>query len=96
MGPRGWAPSDAAFPRPDTGGPATPFDAHLAAHRDWAGDNDAPPETLHRALMFWTRLHGALSLELSGHFTGMGIDPAQLYAAEVDAMAQPGNAPTDG
>ena len=51
--------------------------------------------------MFWTRLHGALSLELSGHFTGMGIDPAQLYAAEVDAMAGPGNAPdadapTDG
>ncbi|MFM9608344.1 TetR/AcrR family transcriptional regulator [Streptomyces niveiscabiei] len=74
------------------GGPATPFDAHLAAHRAWAGDHDAPPETLHRALMFWTRLHGALSLELSGHFTGMGIDPAQLYAAEVDAMAGPGHA----
>jgi AcrR family transcriptional regulator len=34
-------------------------------------------------LAFWTRLHGVLSLELSGHFTGMGFEPAELYAAEV-------------
>ncbi|MQY08545.1 TetR/AcrR family transcriptional regulator [Actinomadura macrotermitis] len=67
-------------------GPATPFDAHLADHRDWAGDHPAPPAALHRALSFWTRLHGVLSLELAGHFTGMGFDPARLFAAELDDL----------
>ncbi|MFJ1844542.1 MULTISPECIES: TetR/AcrR family transcriptional regulator [unclassified Streptomyces] len=66
--------------------PATPFDAHLEDHRDWADDHPAHPAVLHRALIFWTRLHGILSLELAGHFTGMGFDPAQLFAAELDAL----------
>ncbi|MEV0668445.1 TetR/AcrR family transcriptional regulator [Actinomadura luteofluorescens] len=66
--------------------PATPFDAHLEGHRDWAGDHPAPPAALHRALTFWTRCHGVLSLELAGHFAGMGFDPARLFAAEVDAL----------
>lgn len=66
--------------------PATPFAAHLAGHRDWAGDHPAPPEALHRALAFWTRLHGVLSLELAGHFTGMAFDPARLFQAELDDL----------
>ncbi|MFI6316497.1 TetR/AcrR family transcriptional regulator [Nonomuraea sp. NPDC050556] len=65
---------------------ATPFDAHLADHRDWAGDHRDPPTVLHRALRFWTRLHGVLSLELSGHFAGMGFDPALLFQAELDEL----------
>ncbi|MER5812362.1 TetR/AcrR family transcriptional regulator [Streptomyces sp. NPDC002033] len=66
---------------------AVAFEAHLAGHRDWAaGHPDASPEALHLALSFWTRLHGALSLELAGHFTGMGLDPALLYAAEVASL----------
>jgi len=67
-------------------GTATPLDAHLAEHRRWAGEHPAPPAVLRRALAFWTRLHGVLSLELAGHFGGMGIDPAQLFAAEVDGL----------
>lgn len=39
-----------------------------------------------RAILVWTRLHGILSLEIEGHFTAMGFDPALLYAAEVDAL----------
>ncbi|MGW3209600.1 TetR/AcrR family transcriptional regulator [Streptomyces sp. NPDC001135] len=70
-------------------GPATPFDAHLEGHRDWADGHPAPPAVLHRALTFWTRLHGVLSLELAGHFTGMGFDPARLFAAELDALSGP-------
>ncbi|MGA4876152.1 TetR/AcrR family transcriptional regulator [Streptomyces lydicamycinicus] len=66
--------------------PAAPFSAHLEDHRDWAGDHPAPAAALHRALAFWTRLHGVLSLELAGHFTDMGFDPALLFAAELDDL----------
>ncbi|MEV3907928.1 TetR/AcrR family transcriptional regulator [Streptomyces canus] len=71
-------------------GPATPFDAHLEDHREWADGHPAPAVGLHRALTFWTRLHGTLSLELAGHFNGMGFDPALLYAAELDALTGSG------
>ncbi|MFC8623877.1 TetR/AcrR family transcriptional regulator [Streptomyces anulatus] len=73
----------------ETDAPATPFAAHLADHRDWAGDHPAPPAALHRALTFWTRLHGVLSLELAGHFTGMAFDPTLLYEAEIDDLRAP-------
>ncbi|MFJ4582498.1 TetR/AcrR family transcriptional regulator [Streptomyces echinatus] len=67
--------------------PPSPLETHLAGHRDWAGQHPAPPSALRRALAFWTRLHGVLSLELAGHFTGMGFDPARLYTAEAEAVA---------
>ncbi|WP_037313476.1 TetR/AcrR family transcriptional regulator [Amycolatopsis orientalis] len=67
------------------GGP-TPFDVHLVEHREWAGDHPAPSAVLRRAITFWTRIHGVLSLELAGHFAGMGFDPALLFAAELDDM----------
>lgn len=65
---------------------ATTFELHLRDHRQWAGDHPAPPAALHRALGFWTRLHGLLSLELAGQFTGMTIDPELFYAAEVEDL----------
>jgi AcrR family transcriptional regulator len=78
-----------AFTDLPSNGLATPFDAHLEDHRDWADGHPAPAAALHRALTFWTRLHGTLSLELAGHFNGMGFDPALLYAAELDALTGP-------
>ncbi|WP_019891835.1 TetR/AcrR family transcriptional regulator [Streptomyces purpureus] len=68
---------------------ATPFATYLKNHRNWAADHPAPPEALHRFLTFWTRLHGVLSLELAGHFTGMDLDPARLFAAELDDLLAP-------
>ncbi|MFI9235493.1 TetR/AcrR family transcriptional regulator [Streptomyces sp. NPDC053079] len=70
-------------------GPATSFSAHLEDHRDWAGSHPAPPAALHRALAFWTRMHGVLSLELAGHFTNMGFDPAVFFTAELDELLAP-------
>ncbi|MGW6856202.1 TetR/AcrR family transcriptional regulator [Streptomyces xanthophaeus] len=80
----------AAGTDPARGASAETFDGHLADHRGWAGSHpDAPPAALRLALAFWSRLHGVLSLELAGHFTGMGLDPALLYAAEADALTAP-------
>jgi AcrR family transcriptional regulator len=68
--------------------PPSALQAHLSDHRAWAGGHPASPAALERALAFWTRLHGVLSLELAGHFTGMGFDPAVLYTAETEAIPQ--------
>ncbi|MFD3555864.1 TetR/AcrR family transcriptional regulator [Streptomyces goshikiensis] len=77
----------AAGPEPATAADAHAFEEHLADHRDWAeGHPDAAPAALRLAMTFWSRLHGALSLELAGHFAGMGLDPALLFQAEVDAL----------
>ncbi|MET9481590.1 TetR/AcrR family transcriptional regulator [Streptomyces sp. NPDC006638] len=78
-----------AFAAPPSDSPATPFETHLEDHRRWARDHPAPAVTLHRALVFWTRLHGVLSLELAGHFTGMGFDSGLLFAAELDDLLAP-------
>jgi AcrR family transcriptional regulator len=66
----------------------TPFAKHLENHREWAGDQSVLATTLHRALSFWTRLHGVLSLELAGHFAGMGFNPDLLIDAELDALSK--------
>ncbi|OKI60895.1 TetR/AcrR family transcriptional regulator [Streptomyces sp. MJM1172] len=77
----------AAAPEPAPGADARAFEEHLADHRDWAaGHPDATPAALRLAMTFWSRLHGTLSLELAGHFTGMGLDPALLFEAEVDTL----------
>src|SRR4051794_21373589 len=68
------------------GEPPTAFDGHLENHREWAGDRPATAAALHRALSFWTRLHGALSLELAGHFADMKFDPGLLIDEEVAAL----------
>lgn len=78
--PPGGAPTEAPT------GAATTFDTHLENHRQWAEGHPAPVAALRRALAFWTRLHGVLSLELAGHFAGMTFDPALLFEAELESL----------
>jgi AcrR family transcriptional regulator len=68
---------------------AVPSGLHtqLEAWHARSGASALPPDILLRALLAWTRLHGVLSLELDGHLTATGIDPALVYQAEVDILA---------
>jgi hypothetical protein len=36
-----------------------------------------------RGVIFWSRLHGLLSLELDGHLASMQLDPELLYRTEL-------------
>ncbi|MFI7675484.1 TetR/AcrR family transcriptional regulator [Actinophytocola sp. NPDC049390] len=65
-------------------GPAMALDENLARHREWA-HVDVPESVLRQALGFWTRLHGVVSLEISGHFRDMGFDTQLLFEAEMAA-----------
>lgn len=65
---------------------ATSFERYLDQHRDWAGGHPASTPAVRRALAFWTRVHGVLSLELAGQFAGMGFDPALLFDDELDEL----------
>ncbi|MFE6610477.1 TetR/AcrR family transcriptional regulator [Amycolatopsis sp. NPDC057786] len=68
-------------------GRVTAFDGHLEEHREWAGGLPVSTAVLRRAVTFWTRIHGVLSLELAGHFAGMGFDPGMLFAAEFGQLS---------
>ncbi|QUQ64666.1 TetR/AcrR family transcriptional regulator [Kutzneria sp. CA-103260] len=63
-----------------------PRETRFEADIPWVGGDPTSPAVLHRALSFWTRLHGVLSLELAGHFAGMAFDPALLFDQELDDL----------
>ena len=58
--------------------------------RAWAaarpGTPDVPAAVLWLGVMTWSRLHGLVALELLGTYEQMGIDPAPLYAHEVETL----------
>jgi len=62
------------------------LDDHIEQHGTWADGHPASPAARRRALTFWTRLHGVVSLELAGQFTGMGFDPDRLFADELETI----------
>ncbi|MHA6757245.1 TetR-like C-terminal domain-containing protein [Streptacidiphilus sp. PAMC 29251] len=70
--------------------PAAPIPAALHQQiRHWYdhGEQDGPPTwVLHFGLVWWSRLHGLISLELGRHLAATGIEPALLYRTEVEAM----------
>jgi len=65
--------------------PTQPLTSQLAA---WAQTHafDADPAVALRAILIWSRLHGLVSLEIAGNFTSMGIDPGQLFEAQLPAL----------
>jgi AcrR family transcriptional regulator len=54
----------------------------------WFEPLDVAPVVSEAVLRTWTRLHGVVSLEIEGHFTGMGFDPGALYALEVGKLLE--------
>ncbi|ONI83850.1 TetR family transcriptional regulator [Saccharothrix sp. ALI-22-I] len=78
-------PHEGAAPGRATAEPST-LDAQLVAWADSRGEGDVPPAVLLTGLRGFTRLHGVLSLEVTGQFGPMGIDPALLYRAEVESL----------
>jgi AcrR family transcriptional regulator len=81
----------AALDRPEGSDAATggALDAQLTRWaKARAEDDGLPADVLQLGVVTWTRLHGIISLEIEGVFTSMGVDPALLYAAEVDHLIE--------
>ncbi len=51
-----------------------------------AHDPDTGPATALRAVLIWSRLHGLVSLEIAGNFASMGIDPDQVFEAQLGSL----------
>jgi AcrR family transcriptional regulator len=39
-----------------------------------------------RAIIIWSRLHGLVSLEIAGNFASMGLDPGQVFEAQLATL----------
>ena len=65
--------------------PPQPLASQLTA---WAlaHDPSISPSTALRAVLIWSRLHGLVSLEIAGNFASMGIDPGQVFEAQLSAL----------
>ncbi|WP_424215730.1 TetR/AcrR family transcriptional regulator (plasmid) [Streptomyces sp. BI20] len=58
--------------------------------RQWTDRSAHAPEAvvaLTGAIMTWSQMHGTVSLEVSGQFTGMGHDPARLLDVQTTLLA---------
>jgi len=74
----------------DLGGPTAPAPPQPLASQltAWAlaHDPDTGPATALRAVLIWSRLHGLVSLEIAGNLASMGIDPDQVFEAQLGAL----------
>jgi AcrR family transcriptional regulator len=60
--------------------------AGLKAWAQPVGGPPHPPAVLMRGVLFWSRLHGLLSLELDHHLASMQLDAELLYRAELTEL----------
>lgn len=66
---------------------ATAAQRGMAVFLDVVAEAGEPPAAvLHFGLVWWSRLHGLISLELGQHLTATGVDTTLLYRAEIDAL----------
>jgi AcrR family transcriptional regulator len=65
--------------------PSEPLATQLAA---WAQASalDGDPAVGLRAILIWSALHGLVSLEIAGNFASMGIDPDEVFEAQLPAL----------
>ena len=70
----------------------TPIVAGFAELLAGGESAEAQRRAFDRSVTFWTRLHGVLSLEAAGHFTGMDVDPGQLCEEEIRGLLETGGA----
>ena len=65
--------------------PPQPLASQLTA---WAQAHEpgTGPATALRAVLTWSTLHGLVSLEIAGNFTSMGIDPDQVFEAQLATL----------
>jgi AcrR family transcriptional regulator len=73
------------LPGPADRASSSELDGQLAALAPTRGLT-VSPATLKRAILAWTSAHGVISLEVQGQFDPMGVDPALLLEAELDAI----------
>lgn len=57
---------------------------HWGTHQEPTTTHD--PGDLLLGLTAWTRLLGIVSLEIEGFFNQLGVEPARLYASEIDHL----------
>jgi AcrR family transcriptional regulator len=62
------------------------FAARVANETQEGASRTSADPALDLMVRLWTRLHGVLGLELAGHFDTMPVDPAALYAHELDSV----------
>ncbi|MGZ6638946.1 MAG: TetR/AcrR family transcriptional regulator [Solirubrobacteraceae bacterium] len=60
--------------------------AELETWTKRVGGRVRPPAVLLGGVIFWSRLHGMLSLELDGHLASMQLDAELLYRSELAAL----------
>ena len=65
--------------------PGPPLASQLSG---WAHQHslEADPATALRAVLAWSRLHGFVSLEISGNFASMSIDPDQVFEIQLATL----------
>ncbi|MFF8785014.1 TetR/AcrR family transcriptional regulator [Streptomyces sp. NPDC015125] len=59
----------------------------LARHTGLAPHDEAAGTALAGTVLTWSQLHGTVSLEVSGQYTGMGHRAQTLLATQIDALA---------
>jgi AcrR family transcriptional regulator len=60
--------------------------AELDAWTERVGGQQRAAAVLLRGVLFWSRLHGLISLELDHHLASMQLDPELLYRAELTGL----------